>query len=67
MFVEQLPIPDIDDTIKDAFREKAMLVEKNKSPELIDEINNMVFELYHLSFDEINYLKNYVEKKIKND
>ena len=58
MFVEQLPVPQIDDSLKDLYRSKAMEAEQNKTPETLDEINSMVFKLYNLSDEEIKYLKN---------
>ena len=58
MFVEQLPIPQIDESLKDIYRSKAMEAEQNNTPEILDEINSMVFKLYNLSDEEIKYLKN---------
>ena len=61
MFIEQLPVPVIDQTKQKPFADLALQIleakkSKSKTDKLESQLDQMIFDLYKLSDDEIDYL-----------
>jgi len=60
VFFEKIPVMKISDDVNEIFKLKISNLKGNSNKDLEEEINNIIFELYNLSSDEISIINNFI-------